>query len=82
MKKTLTIHHNAEKRRYFFSTDHCQGVGKSYYESFVPITVTLPLAVVPRPSLPSGLVKTKADYVRVFCKGDTEIENPEAGYQA
>ena len=89
MEKTLIVHHSLKRKQYFFSTDHCQGVKlkgnkvvrKSIIpKDFVPVTYCLPNSVVPRPELPDGIVRTKEDYVKIFCEGETEVLNPESEY--
>ncbi len=79
----VVIHANLERKEYFFSTDHCQGVRAStnYPAGFVPTSFHLPMSVVPRPSLPSGRVETAKDVITVFFSDDTEIPNPDASFQ-
>ena len=87
-RSSIIIHsklHDMKREEYFFSTDHCQGVkGRSegtYPEGFVPCTFTLPMSVVPRPSLLSGRVETVADLINIFFSDAKEIPNPDPRYQ-
>ena len=80
--RTIVIHSSIGRGEYFFSTDHCQGVRtKTYPAGFVPITFTLPHAVVARPTCPSGWVETVSDVVAVYFPDSKEIPNPEPSYQ-
>lgn len=85
MDPRIIMHSCNERKEYFFSTDHRQGVeGRgegTYPEGFVPITFYLPMSVVPRPSLPSGRVETLADLLMIFFKEAHEIPNPDPKYQ-
>jgi len=73
---------------YFFSTDRLQPMKDghtgdqyhfwSHYKLWVH---TLPIKVVPRPTLPSGVVQSKADVVTVYYPNYTEISNPDQAYQ-
>jgi hypothetical protein len=80
---SIVIHSNSDRREYFFSTDHCQGVHASntYPKGFVPTTFHLPHYVVPRPTCPSGWVRTVADVILIYHPGDREIPNPDPSYQ-
>lgn len=71
--------HLNEGSQYFFSTDHCQDTPKD--EGWVPTTFHLPMHVVRRPSLPSGIIRTAEELVRVFESDSTEIPNPDPRYQ-
>lgn len=79
----VIIHASSERKEYFFSTDHCQGVHApaSYPTGFTPISFYLPQRVVPRPSLPSGLVETVKDVITIFFSDGAEIPNPDASFQ-
>lgn len=68
---------NAEREEYYFSTDHCQ----PHEPGFIPSTTCLPLHVVKRLSLPSGVVTTVEDLLNVFHRGEREIPNPDPRYQ-
>jgi hypothetical protein len=86
MRERYIIHSRfGEKEEYFFSTDHCQGVkGRgegTYPEGFVPTTFYLPMTVVPRPCLPSGLVETLEQMILIFFKDAKEIPNPDPRFQ-
>jgi len=84
-RESVIIHSNMSRGEYFFSTDHCQGVyAKETYpkeEGWVPTTFHLPQTVVPRESLPSGLVETAADVITIFFSDSREIPNPDPKYQ-
>lgn len=68
---------------YFFTTDHCQSVqeGGNVPEHFVSCTAQLPMKVVPRPSLPDGLITNLKEYLMIFHDGEKEIPNPNPKYQ-
>lgn len=59
---------------YFFTDDHCFGVGV-LPEGFVPCTSVFPHSVCPRPGLEDGLVDTLDKYIEVYHKNDTRIES-------
>lgn len=84
MSKIIIIHANFETKKYFFSTDHCQGVkgrGKETYPNgFVPTSFHLPMSVVPRPELPSGRIETIKDLILIFCSDEKEIPNPDSSF--
>ena len=76
---------------YFFTTNHCQkhGLGNQW----VSCTYTLPMKIVPRDGLPSGLVTNKEEWKAVFEKSPIidefgiqckciEIPNPNPEFQA
>jgi len=73
MKKRIVVISNSEK--YFFSTDHCQDHGLG--DDYVPCTHTYPINIVPRESVPDGIVKDVKDLVAVFYYDMDEIENPD-----
>jgi hypothetical protein len=77
--KTIIIISNEETNTFFFSNDHCQnhGLGKD----FVPVTHYLPSRVVPRESVPDGIVKNVEDLVAVFYHYMEEIPNPDPSFQ-
>lgn len=85
-QKFVIIHSHTDRREYFFSTDHCQGVREdargSYPPGFVPTTFYLPQSVASRPTLPSGRVETVEDVVKVYFPDEKEIPNPDVRYQA
>lgn len=70
---------------FFFSTDHLQrfesATGKQIEKEYVPCSGTLPMHVVPRPSLPDGIVDTIEKYLMIFHKDETEIPNPDPKFQ-
>lgn len=69
---------NSKKQIYFFSTDHCQ---KRIGKGWTPCTLTLPLKVVPRSSLPDGIVANKEDIKKIFLDDMEEIPNPDPNLQ-
>jgi len=80
-----TIFSSSELHQFFFSTDHIQRyrspIGGQIDESFVPCSGSLPIYVVPRPSLPNGLVDTLDKYIQIFHDDEIEIPNPDPNYQ-
>ncbi len=78
MEKRITYFLGLEENIYFFSKDHCQKVGGE----FVPVTITVPQQVAPRPSLPDGLVEDKEDVKKVYLFDRTEVPNPHPTQQA
>lgn len=80
MRKTEIITISSEDAgKFFFTTDHCQNHGLG--GDWVPVTTYLPMKVVPRESLPDGIIKNKEDYKRVFCNDLEEIKNPQEEFQ-
>jgi hypothetical protein len=66
--------------KYFFSTDHCQALreGQSIdRDVWTPCTFYLPTYVVPRPGFEDGMLRTLADWIRLFQPNDEEISNPD-----
>ncbi len=72
---SVTVFSNGKE--FFFSTSSGQDVP----EGFVQTTITLPLEAKPRPSLPSGVIKTAEDVKKVFAQGEKEIPNPDPSFQ-
>lgn len=80
--RVITIH-NANTEEWFFSTDHCQGCYKDAGFSgneWVPCTSTLPLKIVPRKGLESGLVRNYHDMI-ILQGEDKRIKNPNPKYE-
>ena len=73
----VIIHSHIGRGEYFFSTSHCQKTAPG----IVPTTFYLPMRVVARPTLPSGLVETADDVVKVFFYDAREIRNPDPHFQ-
>lgn len=71
---------NYEKKQFFFSNDHCQK--HNLGEDWVPCTARIPMQVVPRPGLESGMITNKEEYKRVFYTDHEEIPNPQPEHQA
>ncbi len=65
-------------KEFFFSTNHGQ---QDVSKDFVPMTVTLPLEVTPRESLPLGVIETAEDVKKVFHSKEKEIPNPDPNFQ-
>lgn len=79
MKKQIVVISNVDSGEYFFSTDHCQNHGLG--NKFVPCTHYIPSCVVPRDSVPDGIVKNVSDLVAVFYYDMIEIPNPDSNKQ-
>lgn len=75
MRESIVVISNMEENTYFFSKDHCQNHGLG--DSFVPCTHYIPSSVVPRESLPDGIIKNVTDLVAVFYYDMKEIPNPD-----
>jgi hypothetical protein len=58
---------------YFYVSDHLFGYGV-LPKSFVTCSTAIPNYVVPRPTLPSGVIKDRKDYEKVFQEYDYCIE--------
>jgi hypothetical protein len=84
-KGTIVVHVDSDRRQYFLSTDHCQGVRPGnkdkHPKSFTPITWAIPHSVAPRPELPSGRIESKEDLFKVYFVGYQEIPNPDPAFQ-
>lgn len=76
---TIITISSEEHNNYFFTNDHCQRHGLD--NTYVPCTYYLPMYVVPRESVPDGIVDTKEKLVAVFYKDKVEIPNPEIQQQ-
>ena len=76
---SLTVISSLKKNCFFFSDDHCFGVG--IYEikekGFVPSTSQMPQQVTPREILPSGIVNTAEEYISIFHKDEKQITSVE-----
>lgn len=79
MKTTITTISSIENGHFFFTTDHCQlhNLGSDY----VPVTYRLPMSVVPRESLPSGVIETLDDLVLIFYSDMAQIPNPNPEFE-
>ena len=65
-----------DKRYYFFSNDHCFGYDNERNKlDAVPCTTTIPMNVSPRVKLPSGIIASVDDYIKIFYKEDTLINS-------
>lgn len=64
---------------YLFTNDHCfslqGGKDLGFNKSWVPSTTYMPLRVVPRASVPSGMVFTLDEYIAIFHSNDIFIES-------
>lgn len=74
--RTLISFSAINHKVFFFSDDHCFGSGK-LPKWFVPSTSTLPMHVVPRPSLPDGWIKNTEDYIKIFYQDYRQITSME-----
>lgn len=79
MRQSIIVISNLENNTYFFSTDHCQK--HNLGNNFVPCTHGVPSYVVPRESLPDGMIKNVKDLVAVFYDDMQEIPNPDPSFQ-
>ena len=85
-RQDYTIIHSMEKKQFFFSIDHCQGVIEGgvpdeYREAhWVPISFGLPYSVVPRPEFPDGWIDTIEKEIALQYPGEEEIPNPNPRY--
>jgi len=79
MKDQIVVISSYDRGTYFFSKNHCQnhGLGKDY----VPCTHYIPSNVVPRESVPDGVIKNIKDLVAVFYLDMNEIKNPDKTLQ-
>ena len=78
-KKMIVVISNMDNSTYFFSKDHCQNHGMG--DSFVPCTHYIPSRVVPRKSVPDGIIKNITDLVAVFYDDMVEIDNPNPNFK-
>lgn len=74
MKNNIVIISNDDNKTYFKSSNHCQKHGN--LTGYVPCTHYYPSNVVPRESLPDGIIKCDKDVINVFYDDYTEIDNP------
>lgn len=76
-RSTLVCISSFEKGTFFFSDDHCFGVGVEELKNkgFVPCSAGIPLYVKPREILPSGVVTNIQEYIDIFHKDERLIEN-------
>lgn len=74
----ITFISNYEKGVYFFSTDHSQDHGLG--DDFIPCSRCFPFYVVPRESVPDGIVDTLEKFKSLY-KELVEIPNPDPRYQ-
>lgn len=79
-RKKISSISNCDKKEVFFTTDHCQPHGLG--DSWVSCTHTLPLKVVKRDELPSGIITNKEELIKVLYNDHKVINNPNPEYQA
>lgn len=79
MKKQIIVIANMENNTYFFTKDHCQD--HKLGENYVPCTHIIPSYVMPRPSVPNGIIQDVHDLVSVFYNDMKEIPNPDPNMQ-
>jgi hypothetical protein len=60
---------------FFFTDDHCFGVGILNETNWSPCTSTFPQRVVPRTGLEDGWINTVEKYIAVFCKDLKQISS-------
>lgn len=77
--ETIIVISSIEKGVYFFTKDHCQKNRPG--ADFVSVTHYLPSQVVPRESLPDGIIKNVKDLITIFYSDMTEIPNPDKSMQ-
>lgn len=73
---TITVIANRKLRMFFFTTDHCFGY-PALDGSFVPSTMSFPMTVVPRPSVPDGVITTIEQWITVFESDSLQITTIE-----
>lgn len=82
---SFSILASSDKKKFFFTTDHCQRVSEhrtvDIPEHYVSISFHLPLSIVRRESCPTGLVRTLAKYIEIFHNDEEQIDNPDHQYQ-
>jgi len=76
MGDKIIVHTNGQQ--YFFSTARCQPTSP---EEFVSITCDLPYRTEQREIIPSGVIRTREEFVKVFHSDEEEIPNPDPNYQ-
>lgn len=76
---TVIVISNYDNLTYFFTKNHCQNhnLGSAY----VSVTHYLPSHVVPRESVPDGIVRNVKDLVAVHYHEYKEIPNPDKDMQ-
>lgn len=78
MKQQIVVISNWDTKTFFLSKDHCQ---THNLDGYVPCTHYIPTIVVPRESVPDGVVKGLTDLVAVFYHDMKEIPNPDPNMQ-
>jgi len=80
---TIICFVNSQLGQYFFSTSHIQRYESNVplNKDWIPISTRVPHEVVPRPSVPSGIVESKADYIAVYHNDAKEVPNPDPKFQ-
>lgn len=75
-RSTLVTIRSIERRVFFFSDDHCFGVGISAMKEkgFVPCSTGIPISIKPRERVPSGIVTNVQEYIDVFHHDERLIE--------
>lgn len=67
------------RKEYFFTTDHCQMVGRT--DEYTACTYSIPLRISPREGVEDGHVKNIEQLKEAFYYDMTEIPNPDPNYQ-
>lgn len=65
----------ANQEVFWFSDDYCMGIDLP--QEFVPSSTQCPCRVVPRDELPSGLITTVEEYIRIFESNRRQITSIE-----
>lgn len=66
-----------ERKVFFFSDDHCFGY-PLLPSDFVSSSCQMPMTVVPRPQLTSGIVNTVDEFITIFESDRTQLLSIEA----
>jgi len=74
MEKRYTIVSNRERAEFFFARFHSN---YNLGDEWVPVSFSLPMSVVPRPSLPTGIVKTIEQHNMIFFSDSKQIPHPK-----
>lgn len=73
---TVITKHNRKNNTFFFTDDHVFGYG-ILPEEYGSSTGVLPMTIVPREELPSGIINTIEEYKMIFLKNAKQINSLE-----
>lgn len=59
---------------FWFTDDYCMGVNL-LSKNYVPSSTVCPHHVKPRDSLPSGVIRTAEDFIKIYHKDDRQIKS-------